>query len=152
MTSRSYSPVTHEKFLIESQDAAERPRSKFNYKTFLMIFLILALAFALLVVIYYFVSKETPKSDEETTTMMTRNRFQLHENFHLFKSENCHKINLTNKIQNSDEAAPKEFPFMVALFIENRSTNEISTGCGGSLISENIVLSASHCLVENLKL
>jgi len=45
-----------------------------------------------------------------------------------------------NKIVGGDEAAPHQYPWIVALFIDN------AWFCGGSLISEKWVLTAAHCV------
>lgn len=39
-----------------------------------------------------------------------------------------------------------EFPWMVALFAENRSSNGRQYICGGSLIRPNVVVTAGHCV------
>ncbi|KAJ8957062.1 hypothetical protein NQ318_007274 [Aromia moschata] len=45
----------------------------------------------------------------------------------------------SNRIIGGDEATPHEFPFMVGLLINGNAF------CGGTLISENYVLTAAHC-------
>jgi len=45
-----------------------------------------------------------------------------------------------DKIVGGEEATPNQFPWIVALFIDN------AWFCGGALISENWVLTAAHCV------
>merc|ERR1712168_645162 len=45
-----------------------------------------------------------------------------------------------NKIVGGEEAEPNQWPWIVALFVDN------AWFCGGSLISENWVLTAAHCV------
>merc|ERR1712198_621280 len=45
-----------------------------------------------------------------------------------------------NKIVGGEEAEPNQWPWIVALFIDN------AWFCGGSLISENWVMTAAHCV------
>lgn len=42
-----------------------------------------------------------------------------------------------------------EFPFQVALGYKNLQTNKIEYNCGGSLIADDIVLTAVHCANRN---
>nr|XP_022909844.1 transmembrane protease serine 9-like [Onthophagus taurus] len=48
-----------------------------------------------------------------------------------------------DKIVGGEEAEPHSIPYQVGLII---SYNEYSSFCGGSLISENTVLTAAHCI------
>ena len=45
-----------------------------------------------------------------------------------------------NRIVGGEEATPHEYPFIVALHIDGRYF------CGGSILSENVVVTAAHCL------
>ena len=45
-----------------------------------------------------------------------------------------------DKIVGGEEATPNQFPWIVALFVDN------AWFCGGALISENWVLTAAHCV------
>ena len=48
-----------------------------------------------------------------------------------------------DKIVGGDEAAENQFPWIVALFVDD------AWFCGGSLISENWVMTAAHCVEVN---
>lgn len=50
-----------------------------------------------------------------------------------------------NKIVGGQIAEPHSFPFQVALLV--RRENKDTTFCGGSVIKENAVLTAAHCLM-----
>ncbi|KAF2362327.1 Serine proteases trypsin domain [Trinorchestia longiramus] len=49
------------------------------------------------------------------------------------------------KIVGGTEAAPGEFPFVVALYLNN-TEGEVNFHCGGSLISRHYVVTGAHCV------
>lgn len=56
-------------------------------------------------------------------------------------------ISIRPRIINGNEANPGEFPFMV-LILDESGNNWSSAGCGASLIHDDLILTAAHC-VEN---
>jgi secreted trypsin-like serine protease len=50
-----------------------------------------------------------------------------------------------NKIINGDRADVGEFPFQAALGVKNLN-GELKFVCGGSLIADDIILTAAHCV------
>lgn len=50
------------------------------------------------------------------------------------------------RIVNGYEAVPKQFPYQALVMITDRG--QAPFACGGSLLSANWVLSASHCLYQ----
>ena len=59
--------------------------------------------------------------------------------------ENCGRATYPI-IAGGSQARVHEFPWMVALVYENPSNGSTIVGCGGSLISSNVVMTAAHCL------
>ena len=55
------------------------------------------------------------------------------------------KITFTN-IANNGLASVGEFPFQVALGYKNAEDSKIEYKCGGSLIADDIVITAAHCV------
>ena len=53
---------------------------------------------------------------------------------------------LETHIINGDKAKIAEFPFQVALGYFSKDTKNIKFDCGGSLIADDIVLTAAHCV------
>lgn len=156
MTSQTYSPVAAEKFSIEIPRTATTSSIRCDCKKCLMIlFFIVTLLAVSGGLIYYFMINDTPLIEEVPSTPRNPSpkQIQQHDNFHLFSSENCHKLSTTTRIQHGEIAKPKEFPFMAVLFIEiernYQGNKEVINGCGGSLISPYLVLTAAHCVIEN---
>lgn len=52
---------------------------------------------------------------------------------------------METRIINGTKAGRSQYPFFVKLFISDTKNQTMST-CGGSLISENVILTAAHCL------
>lgn len=78
------------------------------------------------------------------------------EKFGLKKSKKFEKALCKNKskpafnfdfhISNGKKADPQEFPYQAALGYRTRTLdNELTFQCGGSLIADDIVLTAAHC-------
>ncbi|XP_018569501.1 serine protease easter-like isoform X2 [Anoplophora glabripennis] len=68
-----------------------------------------------------------------------------HENLKLLPEE-CGQINYDKKIRGGTEASLREFPWM-ALLAYNTDTGR-QFKCGGSIINENYILTAAHCIVK----
>ncbi|XP_059083464.1 brachyurin-like [Tigriopus californicus] len=59
----------------------------------------------------------------------------------IFKGANkLHRPNLYSKIVGGEEAVPHSYPFIVGMFIDDMYF------CGGSILNENWILTASHCM------
>ncbi|XP_070490775.1 venom protease-like [Chironomus tepperi] len=71
---------------------------------------------------------------------------KMHKNFKLFNNERCGVHTGVHKIHNGKETELKANPWMVAIVYFNEKTNTTSVDCAGTLISENLVLTAAHCL------
>lgn len=65
------------------------------------------------------------------------------------KKDSCYK-RVSELIIGGKEAIPREFPHMALLGIEKDS--KIEWMCGGTLISEDFVMTAGHCIVDGLNL
>lgn len=53
---------------------------------------------------------------------------------------------IDDHITNGEKAAVGEFPFQVALGYSNKNESILNFNCGGSLIADDIVLTAAHCV------
>ena len=63
---------------------------------------------------------------------------------------NCGKIDATPRHGGTFRKAELfEFPWMVAILTKNEN-GEFKLHCGGSLISENIILTAASCIVDDM--
>lgn len=102
-----------------------------------------------------FIDKITDYTDEEDTTTETLKPNEIHSQ-NKFNSISCGISSVTPKISYGKIAKENQFPWIVALFYIDTSTSEkvLTHGCGGSLISEDLILTAAHCLVleKNIEL
>lgn len=66
------------------------------------------------------------------------------------RPKEIHCIKFQNKlIVGGRDAQQDEFPFMVAIGWGKNMSN-LQFGCGGTLISENFVLTAAHCIETSM--
>ncbi|CAH1730239.1 unnamed protein product [Chironomus riparius] len=75
------------------------------------------------------------------------NSVRNHPNFNLINDKTC-GVSTTNRIVGGIDADLKEFPWAVLLGYQLLDTFE--WGCGGSLISSRFVLTAAHCITNDL--
>ncbi|XP_018569549.1 serine protease easter-like [Anoplophora glabripennis] len=68
-----------------------------------------------------------------------------HENLKLLPEE-CGQINYDSKIRDGTEAGLREFPWMALLAYNTEYGRQFI--CGGSIINENYILTAAHCVVK----
>lgn len=78
------------------------------------------------------------------------NKYDGHRNYHKFPRA-CGESIAKDRIQNGDKAQLFEHPWMVVIIHKERSTGNSYTNCGGSLVNDRIILSASHCVVDEEK-
>lgn len=73
--------------------------------------------------------------------------FIEHKNFQYFP-QNCGIILSLNRLQFGEKADLLQFPWIVSFFTANNLKNKKSYSyfCGGSLISENLIITAHHCM------
>lgn len=89
--------------------------------------------------------------DDPSTTIKSINKnLQLDHRRSKFGENSCGPLFDDPKIQHGDIARLNEFPWIVALFYLNTTSGEKVPvyGCGGSLIRDDLILTAAHCLVE----
>lgn len=91
-------------------------------------------------------SESTSEIHSEGSTLAPKNPFESHRNYKLF--DYFPSISETKfRIQGGSLTNLNEFPWHVAIFCQSL-TNEskVKYNCGGSLISDNLILTASHCI------
>ncbi|KAG5673019.1 hypothetical protein PVAND_003097 [Polypedilum vanderplanki] len=88
------------------------------------------------------ISKETTTPSLRTTTEMN---YESHRNYHLFNHKTCGLTeSIVPRIFGGKVARFLSHPWMVVLYAKINSTYKFA--CGGTLISENLVLTAAHCI------
>ncbi|XP_070490271.1 CLIP domain-containing serine protease B9-like isoform X2 [Chironomus tepperi] len=75
------------------------------------------------------------------------NAVRSHRNFNLINEKSC-GVSTTYRIVGGIDADLKEFPWAVLLGYQ--LLDSFSWGCGGSLISSRFVLTAAHCITNDL--
>lgn len=81
------------------------------------------------------------------TTISPFSTYSSHRNFHKF-SNKCGDIKTVLKIQGGNKAKLFEHPWIVTMQYEDKRNNTGSYFCGGSIISENLILTAAHCIKD----
>ncbi|KAL7020722.1 hypothetical protein ACKWTF_011623 [Chironomus riparius] len=71
----------------------------------------------------------------------------MHQLLNDYVSENKAPVPRDRRIVNGQPAAPHQFPYQVALLMNSASGTGL---CGGSVISQNAVLTAAHCTVTGV--
>lgn len=94
-------------------------------------------------------SDKYPDYDDINPPADIPEEFENHKNFKLFNQKECGPMYVGKRMQYGKKADQFEFPWMVALFIQNLITKETNFGCGGSLIAENLILTAAHCVATS---
>ena len=84
-------------------------------------------------------------STTTATPVQLENPFASHRNYKLF--DFFSSFELKPRVQNGHQANLNEYPWHVAIIWQSL-TNEsmIKYNCGGSLISDSLVLTAGHCI------
>jgi hypothetical protein len=85
--------------------------------------------------------------DDEDTTLPPPNPFAWHKNAEKFPSK-CGFQMSTEKIQHGKEAKLFEHPWIVAMYVVNETSGQEIFFCGGSLVSEKVIITAAHCIRE----
>ncbi|EDW15515.2 uncharacterized protein Dmoj_GI24876 [Drosophila mojavensis] len=57
-------------------------------------------------------------------------------------------VSLNTRLLGGDKVEPGQYPWFVRIAYRNRTNNRISYRCSGSLIANNYVLTAAHCVVN----
>jgi uncharacterized protein YxeA len=87
--------------------------------------------------------------DEIPTTIQSEFMRQYTDKIKLkFNSESCGPPLIAQRVGHGEIAQLNQFPWVAALFYSSNGTSIF--GCGGSLISENLILTAAHCLGDHL--
>ncbi|XP_032596704.1 melanization protease 1 [Drosophila grimshawi] len=57
-------------------------------------------------------------------------------------------ISLTTRISGGQQVVPGQYPWLARIAYRNRTSNRISYRCSGSLISNNYIVTAAHCVIN----
>ncbi|XP_037030663.1 spaetzle-processing enzyme [Bradysia coprophila] len=94
----------------------------------------------------------TPQSSD--SNMNDGNQMSRNEKLKLINSEFC-GISVNTRIIGGEDAGPGQFPWMARLAYRNKTSGLVSYRCAGTIISDNYVVTASHCvtnLIDELEL
>lgn len=173
----SYLPIyTETTFQLNSIKTRQKQRRTKNIQKLALIFLAILLIFLACFGLYVWLFNESSldeipgtlgtisitetTSSQENTSIVdnedypedipSTNEPTIKRIIHKFNTNHCGQISIVKKVQNGEFAHLNEFPWVVALYYLNTSTKNATPmyGCGGSLISDDLILTAGHCLVE----
>lgn len=88
--------------------------------------------------------------DDTLKSKNEENSFQNHPNYKKFAPIEPYFYK-KSRVQNGEVAGLKEFPWFVALFHQNpKNASDLRPFCGGSLIADDLVLTAAHCFKHKM--
>ena len=90
------------------------------------------------------------KNKAITKWLFDNHRFSRHPNRDLLAAE-CPIVQIETKIVGGEEAPIGRYPWLALLgYNRNQNTGNTSWECGGALIGDQFVLTAAHCINDDL--